>query len=86
MKRFSRPGRKGLTAMNKALAVQHAQMIAQSQLEKELAIDALEKKYAIRQKINDVPRPADSCDLPASCLQWYDNILRAAATNGEGAD
>ena len=75
-----------LKAMNKALKEQHAAMIVQSQVERELAIDAMEKKYAIRQKISDVPEPIDSCSLSPECLHWFDNILRAAITSGEGAD
>ena len=86
MKGYDKAEVKYQKSMARALKVQHAQMIAQSQLEKELALDALEKKYAIRKKITKVPKPTVSCDLPAPCLHWYDNILRAAASNGPGTD
>jgi hypothetical protein len=73
-------------SMNKALQEQYEQMMAQSQREKALALKALEKKYALRKKISAVPKPVDSCELPTSCLQWYDDIVRAAAPSGSGAD
>lgn len=58
----------------------------QSALELRLAIKNERERHAVQQRINAVRRPAVSCELPAECVRWYDNVLRAAEGDIERAD
>lgn len=58
----------------------------QSALELRLAIRNEREKYAVQRRINEVQRPAVSCELPAQCVHWYDAVLQAAEGDIERAD
>jgi len=72
--------------MNKALARQMETMLAQKELEIQLALEGEAEKYDIIKKINEVPEPTDKCSLEPNSLQWFDDILRAARTDSTSTD
>ena len=82
LKGYNKAEQTGLKVMNKALAEQLVEVLAQKELELRLAVQAEAKKHDIAKKISMVPKPASSCVLEPECLRWYDNILRAATTRG----
>jgi hypothetical protein len=73
-------------AMNEALKSQYARMLTQSETERKLALKAQRRKYEIRSNVNSVSTPSTDCTLPYECVQWYDDILRAADSHSEGTD
>jgi polyhydroxyalkanoate synthesis regulator protein len=71
-KGFAAAERKYLEAMNEALAEQAEQLRAQTAM----AVAKERKKHEIHQRVQIIERV--SCDLPPECVQWTDNIMRAA--------
>lgn len=72
--------------LSAALESQLEQERKRSARELELAVKTERAKHEAQRKINAVPRPAVSCDLPAECVQWYDDILQAAGADIDGTD
>lgn len=73
--------------MNESLAAQYERLLAMKENEERLAIEVLEERYGVQQRVNEVPQPAaDSCTLSDECMQWYDDILRASTTDIESAN
>ena len=72
--------------MNKALEKQLSELLEQKQLEIKLALASEAKKYEIRRKIALVPHPAGTCDISDECLQWFDDIVQAAAPDRPSTD
>jgi hypothetical protein len=85
-KGYGSASEKSAIALNKALAEQLVEVLAQKELELRLAVRAEAKKHAIAKKISQVPKPTASCELKPVCLQWYDNILRASTTDRREPD
>lgn len=75
-----------LEQMNKALEQQMKQLLAQKQLEIRLALRSEARKHDVARKAAVIKKPSVSCDLPPACVQWYDNILRATATDRPSPD
>lgn len=86
MKGFDSAEDKYQKAMNKALKEQYEKMVAQADQERKIALDTQRRKYAIKDRVSQVPAPSSSCQLKPECLQWFDDILRAANADTAGAD
>jgi hypothetical protein len=73
-----------LAEMNRALAEQFETLAAQKELEKKLALEALEAKYELQTQINKVERPDGQCHLSTDCVLWFNDVLRATTANLRG--
>lgn len=86
MKGYNKAEATYLQEMNRALEAQMKRILKQKRRELHLAVEAEAKKHEISRRVQEVKSPTVSCDLPAPCLQWYDDILRAAAPNRPESD
>lgn len=66
-----------------ALAEQRERLLAQAERHRIAALEGQRRRFETANRIRDVRRP--DCVLPAECLQYHDDIIRAAA-GGAGTD
>lgn len=67
----------------KALAEQRERLLAQAERHRIAALEGQRRRFETANRIRDVRRP--DCVLSAECLQYHDDIIRAA-TGRTGAD
>jgi ABC-type dipeptide/oligopeptide/nickel transport system ATPase component len=64
--------------MNKALKEQYDRMLVIAEKERKIELSKQRRKYEIQRNISGVTAPAGGCHLTPECVQWHDDILRAA--------